>query len=60
MTMQEIIDAIDAEIKKAQHAVSEEKSSASKTWAKAVMLHIEYVNGLRFARDLVEKAEVGE
>ena len=59
MTIQEIIDAIEAEEKKtfAETAKIELGSPRSAT---EFVKHIAYVNGLRFAKELIEKAkEVG-
>jgi hypothetical protein len=54
MTNKEIIDAIEAEIKKDQAEAAKVKLGnpiASAT----VLSHIAYVNGLRFAKELIEK-----
>lgn len=59
MTIQEILDAIEAEIKETQVKQSAVKLG-TKEAAYTVLCIIAYVNGLRFAKDLIEKAnEVG-
>ena len=54
MSDQEIIDAIEAEIKTTQEL--SKKVRLTSTGAAATILgHIAYITGLRFAKDLIEK-----
>ena len=54
MSDQEIIDTIEAEIKKT-FAETAEINLGSTRSAYEVIKHIAYVNGLRFAKELIEK-----
>lgn len=56
MSIQEIIDAIEAEEKKTFAETAKIKLGATRS-AYEVLQHIAYVNGLRFAKDLIEKAK---
>ena len=54
MTNQETIDAIEAEIKAAQE-LSKRVRLTSTGAAETILGHLAYVNGLRFAKELIEK-----
>lgn len=56
MSNQEIIDAIDAEIAKTVAETGKMKLGSTRS-AFEVLNRMAYVNGLRFARDLIEKAK---
>jgi hypothetical protein len=59
MSDQQIIDAIEAEIKATQEL--SKKLRLTDTGAPETFLHLAYVNGLRFAKNLIDKrAEVTE
>ena len=53
MNRQQILDAIDAEIKAVEAVRAEMQSMEMK------MSYDNYIDGLKFARDLVEKSEGG-
>lgn len=57
MNKQQILDAIDAEIREMRTELTQVKSE-SKEASHVVICGVAYIEGLRFARDLVEKAEV--
>ena len=56
MSNQEIIDAIEAEIKAAQE-LSKRVRLTSTGAAETILGHLAYVNGLRFAKELIEVTE---
>ena len=55
MTNQEIIDAIEAEEKKTFEQIVKIKLGSLRS-ANEVLMQLAYVNGLRFAKELIEKA----
>ena len=54
MTNKEIIDAIEAEVKKTLSQIGKIKLGSLRS-ANEVLMQIAYVNGLRFAKELIEK-----
>jgi hypothetical protein len=56
MTNQQIIDAIEAEIKAAFSKIANMKIGTVNSAVESLN-HIAYVNGLRFARELIEKRD---
>lgn len=54
MTNKEIIDAIDAEEKKTFNQIGKIKLGSLRS-ANEVLMQLAYVNGLRFAKELIEK-----
>lgn len=54
MSDQEIIDAIDAEIEATQKLSSKVRLTSTGA-AETILGHMAYVNGLRFAKELIEK-----
>ena len=54
MTNQEITDAIEAEEKKTLSQIGKIKLGSLRS-ANEVLMQIAYVNGLRFAKELIEK-----
>lgn len=60
MSVKQIIDAIEAEIKATQE-LSKKVRLTSTGAAETILGHMAYINGLRFAKELIEKrAEVTE
>jgi len=54
MTNQEIIDAIEAEIEATQKLSSKVRLTSTGA-SETILGHMAYVNGLRFAKELIDK-----